>query len=576
MKQRSKVRQNVAAASIQTGSHFSLDPLPRAGVILFVVAACLVCLGYTLYTDQTWEDSLITLRHSENLLKGEGLTFNPGERVHGFTSPINVLLLALCQFLTGQSSYVATFWLYRVFSIAAFAASGVLLLKAVHETPPRWFAATWFLGVVYLFDVKNVAFCVNGMETAFMLVFVAWAVYLMSRFQSNRWLWRGLCWGGLMWSRPDGCVYIGAFSLAELVFLSTSRRATLRSLVKSAAVCLIVYGPWVAWAWLYYGSPIPHTIIAKANIEQGPLVQLLATMDRFLTALISIAAQAFRPIYYGESVDWLGIDGLGRVLNGLTKLIGVVALLYFIYPTHDRFGRAMSLSFAIICSYFTYMSTVYPWYFPPAMLLGLTAFMRAGSTFALAIGESTTDGSQWQRVVVLTTFAIIAIGAILLFGPASLEQRIHQTDIEMGNRAAIGKWLKENGKPSDNVYLEPVGYIGYFSGMRVNDYPGLVSPEVVRLRRQLPPNKLSVDIGGLLIIPELKPDWVVLRFEEVNMMTQLPMFEAFKKDYTAIREFNVNEKLSQHGYIPGVSGMRFDAGFVVFRRNPTPPSPTGI
>ncbi len=258
-----------AEPSFRTTPHERIESMPSAGAILFAVAACVVCLGYTFYTNQTWEDSLITLRHAENLLKGEGLTFNAGDRVHGFTSPINVLLLVICHLLTGQSSYDATLWLYRVFSIAAFAASGVLMLKAFHETPPRWFAATWFLGFVYLFDIKNVAFCINGMETAFMLVFVAWAVYLMSRAEPDQWLWRGLCWSGLMWSRPDGCVYIAAFSLAELIFLSTSRRATIISLAKSAAVCAVAYGPWILWAWWYYGSPIPHTIIAKANVEQG-------------------------------------------------------------------------------------------------------------------------------------------------------------------------------------------------------------------------------------------------------------------------------------------------------------------
>src|SRR6476660_10460237 len=164
MKQRSKVKRPAAdqtktqrqSATTDASSLSRLSRLPPSGAILFVVASCLVCLGYTLYTNQTWEDSLITLRHGENLLKGEGLTYNPGELVHGFTSPINVLLLTLCHFLTGESSYDATLWLYRLFSIAAFAASGVLMLKAVHETPPRWSAATWFLGVIYLFDVKNV------------------------------------------------------------------------------------------------------------------------------------------------------------------------------------------------------------------------------------------------------------------------------------------------------------------------------------------------------------------------------------------------------------------------------------
>src|SRR5262245_14097626 len=110
----------------------------RLGLILFAVLACLVCLGYTLFTHQVWEDSLITLRHSENLLKGEGLVYNPGERVHGFTSPVQVLLLALCSLLTGQTSYLATIWLYRAFSIAAFVGSGLFLLLALDRAQPRW------------------------------------------------------------------------------------------------------------------------------------------------------------------------------------------------------------------------------------------------------------------------------------------------------------------------------------------------------------------------------------------------------------------------------------------------------
>src|SRR6476660_2148516 len=182
--------------------------LNNPGLVLFVVAACLICLAYTRYTDQIWEDSLITLRYSENWIRGNGLTYNPGTRVHGFTSPINVLLLTVCHLLTGESSYQATFWLYRFFTIPAYAAGGVLLLKAIKATPPHVTRARWFLAVVYLFDVKNVAFTTNGMETGFMLLFVGWAVYLMSHAAPHQWLARGLCWGSLMWTRPDCCVYI--------------------------------------------------------------------------------------------------------------------------------------------------------------------------------------------------------------------------------------------------------------------------------------------------------------------------------------------------------------------------------
>lgn len=557
------------AATPRTARLGWLDLSPRAGAILFVVTACLVCLGYTFYTNQIWEDSLITLRHSENLLKGEALTYNVGERVHGFTSPINVLLLTVCSWLTGQSSYVATFWLYRLFTIPAFAAGGVLLLKAFHETPPRWSAATGFLGVVYLSDVKNVAFSTNGMETAFMLLFVAWAVYLMSRSQTDQWLLRGLCWGGMMWTRPDGWVYVAALSLAELTFLSTSRRSTLISLAKSAAICIAVYGPWLVWTWWYYGSPIPNTIIAKANIEQGPLTQLLATMDNFLTGLISMAAQAFRPIYYGEQIGWAGFDALGRLISGLTKVVGVVALVYFLCPVQDRFGRAMSLCFAVLCSYFTYMPIAYPWYFPPAMIVGLIAFTRAAVTFTAQESEHVSEYRRLQRrrTFILTSFVFLALGAILVFLLGCREERIQQAEIEMGNRAAIGTWLKENGKPTDTVFLEPFGYIGYFSGMHINDFPGLVSPEVVRLRRKLPASELSFQASKYLILPELKPDWVVFRIREYRTLANFPAFKTFQEEYTLGREFNVDDQLLKYDLLPGRNTLQYDADFGVFRRN---------
>jgi hypothetical protein len=555
-----------------TGSFIArMDPVARVHAFIFVVAAWLVCLGYTFATQQIWEDALITLRHGENLLQGHGFTYNAGERVHGFTSPVNVLLLTACHLLTGQTSYVVTLWLYRIITIAAFAASGVFLLTAVHDTPPRWAPATWFLGIVYLFDVKNVAFSINGMETGFMLLFVAWAVYMMSRAAPDQWLMRGLCWAGLMWSRPDGCVYIAALGLAELAFLAESRRDTFVSLLKSGVVCGVVYAPWLIWATAYYGSPVPHTIIAKANVEAGPLAQVVTAADNYLSLIISASAEAFRPIYYGDAMDLWAKGLLARAIGGLTKFVALVGLLYFIYPTRDRFGRAMSLAFAIVCSYFTYMSLVFPWYFPPAMLLGAVAVTRAATMLAFStpstVPTAAAPAVSWRKRVVTAALIVLAVGSIGQFAIATRKERYQQALIENGNRALVGVWLRENGQPTDTVYLEPLGYIGYFSGMHMTDYPGLVSPEVVRIRRGLPSDPYSIAMARYLVIPELKPDWVVLRHIELHHFSTLPIFEQFQKDYKPVRQFDVVEKLNSYGDFPGKNNLGFDAGFTVFRRN---------
>ena len=53
---------------------------------------------------------------------------------------------------------------------------------------------------------------------------------------------------------------------------------------------------------------------------------------------------------------------------------------------------------------------------------------------------------------------------------AQLQQRL----IEDGVRRPIGLWLRAHAaSPQDTVFLEPLGYIGYFSGLKMLDHPGL-------------------------------------------------------------------------------------------------------
>ena len=82
----------------------------------------------------------------------------------------------------------------------------------------------------------------------------------------------------------------------------------------------------------------------------------------------------------------------------------------------------------------------------------------------------------------------------------------------------VYKNLKKEG---DRIFLEPLGYIGYFSEGKMLDYPGLCSPEVVNVLKDKKLNRATV-------IPELKPDWLVLRPWEVMEVLNMPFF---KRDY---------------------------------------------
>ncbi len=73
-----------------------LARLRRAYRIL--VCGGLLTLAAVAFAGRAWlcDDAYITFRHVQQLLDGNGLTYNPGGRVEGFTHPLWAILLVLC------------------------------------------------------------------------------------------------------------------------------------------------------------------------------------------------------------------------------------------------------------------------------------------------------------------------------------------------------------------------------------------------------------------------------------------------------------------------------------------------
>jgi len=134
---------------------------------------------------------------------------------------------------------------------------------------------------------------------------------------------------------------------------------------------------------------------------------------------------------------------------------------------------------------------------------------------------------------------------------------IQQKEIGYGNVKQVGLWLKENVRKGDSIYLEPLGYIGYFSEGKMIDYPGLVSPQVVRLLKQ---NK---NLDFYTLVPEIKPDWIILRPREAARMSAL---EYFQKNYAYIKTFSVLDNLRRYKFYRENEFLCNDAAFTIFKK----------
>lgn len=549
---------------------FSLLAIRRPALTVFLV---LVVFGllWVVYTDHVWEDYYITFRASRNLATGNGLVFTEGERVHSFTSPLGVLLPALSSLMVANRSEDAALFIFRLFSIAAYAGAGVLLWRMCRAVYQSVFVAV-VLVLLYGADCKTVDFTINGMETGILLLFISWTLWAVITAPRRQSLHLGLAWAGLLWTRPDAWVYIGGICSGAALFCPKGsdlsvRMGRLKTMSVAGAIAVVCYAPWVLWAWSYYASPIPHTIIAKGLDSSGSLTGVLRSMLAFPVQVASgrtwMAATFLPP--YGLTAGW------PTWLSGISGVIAHAAIAVWLLPFVRWEARVVS--FGALAGQ-VYLCAIVkhpvPWYLPPVSALSLVALVLVFGQVLGVVERSCELGARGAIVAVRPTLlTIIGLWAVFTVGlnlMTAQQMRVQQQLIENGNRRCIGEWLRRNARSShDTVFLEPLGYIGYFSGLKMLDYPGLGSPEVVAARRR-------AKVQGYLsswpeLIRDLRPDWLVMRPYEAAAVNRRDgeLLAAF---YERVRRFDVSADVDSVVFLPGRSYLINDSIFDIYRRRP--------
>ena len=83
----------------RTSASVSASPAQQRLRRLTVAAPLLYCvavtaIGFHLFRRRVYDDPFITYRYAQNLLHGQGLVYNAGERVLSTTAPLYAVLLA--------------------------------------------------------------------------------------------------------------------------------------------------------------------------------------------------------------------------------------------------------------------------------------------------------------------------------------------------------------------------------------------------------------------------------------------------------------------------------------------------
>jgi hypothetical protein len=513
--------------------------------------AILASLGFAAFTSHMWEDFLITFRASLNLATGHGLVFQPGERVHSFTSPLGTLLPALFALGDGPAVELRALWWFRLTSVAALGlAIGLAAREFFLSRLTTWAA---FVGCgLWAFDPKIVDFSINGMESALLILFV---VLTWRALINGSGVWPlALAFAGLQWTRPDGCIFFGLLTVAWLGWGEKPAAApgaeAGRRVIRALALGGALYLPWLVFAWLYYGSPVPHTIIAKFSTQPllDTIVRLALYPLRLLFGHVTLH-DIFMPAYF-----YFG--GWPAGLAWLARLLGVGAALTWCWPKVKPAGRVASTAVFLGGFYLEYIPGS-PWYFPGWQILACISWAYLLDALARRIARP-GPGKNLRLAGVRTAGLLLVLLQCSLLAAVAWQMRQQQSLIESHHRREIGRWLQHAADPMDRVYLEPLGYIGYYSGLRMLDNPGLAAPAVVAVRRR-------GETSHAQIIQALKPEWLVLRPDQVSAVnTAAP--QLLSGQYRLARTFDARESIHAVRLLPGRGYLDFDAVFLVYAR----------
>ena len=534
---------------------------------LVFAIAFFIPLTFALYTNHAWEDWYITYRASKNLALGNGLVFTVSERIHSFTSPIGTLTPAAINVLTRNVSDDLVLWVYRLINCGLLGVTAVLLLKIARYLKLSIAPLALLIGL-FVLDVKTVDFSINGMETAFVIFFLCLTVYAhIVPTKKGYWL-MGLAWSGLMWSRPDSFIYICALCAGFLIFkgsdsVEKTRLQILRTYCLAGLVAALTYAPWLIWAWSYYGSFVPHTIVAKGLGDSPPLQEMVGRILAFpFTGLFneSTLDLTFLPAY-------ANFGGWPSGLYLVSRLLSWICAFAWVLPRLSPLTRSLSLSVLLGQIYLNFVTSYpFPWYIPSVTFLSIVVFallVSSGLKAANGRYRAAKETRLFSLKKMTTASRIFVVGALTTYLAITLcsayQLRLQQQIVETGNRKQIGLWLREQAAPDDRVFLECLGYIGFYSELKMYDFPGLSSPEVVAARRSLETDSYAE------IINYLRPEWLVLRPYEIDQ-AEATYSELLTQTYAPVKTFDVSEEISSYDFLPGRDYLQFDQTFTVFKR----------
>ncbi len=319
--------------------------MPRSRLVpsLLLLAAGPVVVGLVETVRRAWvcDDVFISFRYVDHLLQGQGLVFNPGERVEGYTHFLWVILLAACNRLG-----VDLVTLGRYLPILFFATTLVVLTRrSLRRRDGAWLGlplAAWSLALHY--DAQ--LFASSGLETAAIALLLLLGLLAVSG-ERDRYGLAGAVYALATLMRPEGALYAATAGLYLLWRTQVLGKSGARGLADRLRPSFVFAATWaalvvpaLAFRLSYYGEILPNTYYAKSGgssywIQGWHYTRLyFGIYHVLLAALAAVPAAWVLRRRFGRDLDTAVLAGFQVVVTILyvTRLGGDFMFARFYVP----------------------------------------------------------------------------------------------------------------------------------------------------------------------------------------------------------------------------------------------------
>lgn len=403
--------------------------------IIAVVAVVLLKILF-LFTHHIQEDAFITWRVAQNLIDYGVIGFNGDTKISASTTHLYVLVSYLFNLIFGKEHFI---YPLLIFNSILFTVGSFFLSKLVLKASWQQALFIFLLGIL----PPAIKISILGMEYGILFFLEMYLLYY-GFYQKKNWVLIVLPIL-ILFTRIDTAIFLGIVFIIDWI---RNKKLNWRYVLGGALALAVV----LAFNWFYFHEVVNNTIIAKKNAYAH---------DYSLQQLVTF--------FFWNLGNFWGMMKVPGHFNPVTIVVLLFELVCFIYLVRQQKERNFFLWIIFVFAWtkqliFLSQRSYFDWYYWVPQLLLFTPVL-------IFILEQKRRKGLWLTLFVLF-YSLPLLGYQVVHSVATGHG-------EWDYRREIGLFLdRHEPDKSQWIFLEPAGFIPYYSHLKTIDFVGLVDKGV--------------------------------------------------------------------------------------------------